>query len=47
MQIKAEVAELIEANPAKALNAHKKGSFEGLVFALEAKLTQLDKGKSS
>ena len=47
MQIKADIAELIGANPTKALNSHKKGSFDGLVVALEAKLTQLDKSKSA
>lgn len=47
MQIKADIAELIQANPAKALNTHKKGSFDGLVEALEAKLTQLDRSKSA
>lgn len=47
MQIKADIADLISTNPMKALNSHKKGSFDGLVEALEAKLTQLDKSKSS
>lgn len=47
MQIKADVAELIQAFPSKALNSHKKGSFEGLVEALELKLTQLDRSKSA
>ena len=47
MQIKADVAELVVGNPTKALNAHKKGSFDGLVVALEAKLSQLENAKVS
>lgn len=47
MQIKKEIAELIESNPTKALNIHKKSSFDGLVAALEAKLGQLDGVKST
>ena len=46
MQIKADIADLIEANPSKALNVHKKGSFDGLVAALEAKLTLLERAKN-
>lgn len=42
-RIKSEVADLIVANPTKALNAHKRGSFDGLVVALEAKIDLLDK----
>lgn len=44
-QIKSDVAELIAATPAKSLNAHKRGSFDGLVVALEAKLDLLDAGR--
>lgn len=44
-QIKNEVADLIAANPTKALNYHKKGSFDGLVVALDAKLDQVESGK--
>jgi putative ATP-dependent endonuclease of the OLD family len=40
-KLKSEVADLIEANPANALNAHKKNSFEALVNALEAKLNAI------
>jgi putative ATP-dependent endonuclease of OLD family len=36
--LKFEVAELVEANPATALNMHKRNSFDALVQALEAKL---------
>lgn len=41
-QIKADVAELIVSSPAKALNVHKRGAFDGLVVSLEAKLERLD-----
>lgn len=44
-QIKADVAELIAANPSKSLNAHKRGAFDGLVVALEAKLDRLELGR--
>jgi hypothetical protein len=44
-QLKNDVADLIAANPAKSLNAHKRGSFDGLVVALEAKLDLLDSGR--
>ncbi len=44
-QIKSEVAELVAANPIKALNAHKKGAFDGLVVALEGKLNALEAGR--
>jgi putative ATP-dependent endonuclease of the OLD family len=45
MKIKAEISDLIVASPTKALNAHKRGAFDGLTLALEAKLGQLDKAK--
>jgi putative ATP-dependent endonuclease of the OLD family len=44
-QIKADVADLVAANPSKSLNAHKRGAFDGLVVALEAKLDRLELGK--
>ena len=47
MNIKADIADLIGANPAKALNASKRGAFDGLVSALEEKLTQHDKSTSA
>ena len=37
-KVKAEVAELVEAKPESALNAHKRNSFDALVTALEDKL---------
>lgn len=37
-KVKAEVAELVAANPATALNPHKRSSFDALVQALEEKL---------
>ena len=45
MQIKRDVADLIVANPSKALNTHKKGAFDGLLVALDAKLDTLELGK--
>jgi hypothetical protein len=45
MKIKAEVAELVEANPASALNAHKRSSFDALIAALEAKLNAIAESK--
>lgn len=44
-QIKADVAELVGANPGKSLNVHKRSAFDGLVIALEAKLDRLEVGK--
>ncbi len=44
-QVKSDIAELIVASPAKSLNSHKRGSFDGLVIALEAKLDLLDSGR--
>lgn len=44
-QVKAEVAELVVAAPSRALNLHKRGAFDGLVTALEAKLEHLDRGR--
>ena len=45
-QIKADVTELVAASPGKALNSHKRGAFDGLVVALEAKLDQLELGRT-
>jgi hypothetical protein len=44
-KVKAEVAELVESNPATALNAHKRSSFDALVAALEAKLNTIAESK--
>lgn len=44
-KIKAGVADLVVGSPTKALNQHKRGPFDGLVAALEAKLDQLEAGK--
>ena len=44
-KVKAEVTELVEANPATALNGHKRNSFDALVSALEAKLTTIATSK--
>jgi hypothetical protein len=44
-QIKADVVDAIAANPSKALNAHRRGAFDGLVVALEAKLDRLELGR--
>lgn len=43
--LKWDIAELVIANPSKALNPHKRGSFDGLVLALETKLHALETGK--
>ncbi|MDP3297776.1 MAG: AAA family ATPase [Thermodesulfovibrionia bacterium] len=40
-RIKAEVADIIAANPADALNSHKRSAFDALVTALENKLSNL------
>jgi predicted ATPase len=45
-KVKADVAELVEANPATALNAHKRSSFDALVAALEAKLQAIAVSKA-
>jgi putative ATP-dependent endonuclease of the OLD family len=44
-KVKAEVAELVESNPATALNAHKRSSFDALIAALEAKLNAIAESK--
>jgi len=43
--LKWDIAELVIANPGKALNPHKRGSFDGLVLALETKLNTLELGR--
>lgn len=45
MALKWDITELVIANPGKALNAHKRGAFDGLVAALEEKLNILEQGK--
>ena len=45
-KVKAEVAELVEANPATALNAHRRSSFDALVIALETKLKTIAASKA-
>jgi putative ATP-dependent endonuclease of OLD family len=40
-KVKADLAELVEANPAVALNAHKRSSFDALIEALKAKLSSI------
>lgn len=44
-KVKADVAELVVANPATALNGHKRNSFDALVLALEAKLNAIAASK--
>lgn len=44
-KVKADVAELVEANPATALNTHKRSSFDALVTALESKLNTIAASK--
>lgn len=44
-KVKADVAELVEANPGTALNAHKRSSFDALISALEAKLNTIAASK--
>lgn len=44
-KVKAEVAELVEADPANALNVHKRSSFDALITALEAKLNMVAESK--
>jgi hypothetical protein len=39
--VKAAVAELVEANPENVLNPHKRNSFDALVRALEQKLATI------
>ena len=44
-KVKAEVAELVETNPATALNLHKRSSFDALIAALETKLNTIAASK--
>ena len=44
-KIKGEIAELVETNPAAALNSHKRSSFDALVTALETKLNAIAASK--
>lgn len=44
-KVKAEVAALVETNPAAALNAHKRSSFDALITALETKLDTIAASK--
>ena len=44
-KVKAEVAELVEASPAAALNQHKRSSFDALMSALETKLNTIAASK--
>lgn len=43
--VKSDIAELVETNPAIALNQHKRDPFEALVTALERKLAQISVSK--
>lgn len=45
MRVKADVAELVVANPGSALNANRKRGFDALVEALEDKLKAIADGK--
>lgn len=44
-KVKADIAELVEANPNTALNAHKRSSFDALIAALESKLNAIAESK--
>lgn len=44
-RVKADVAALVAANPASALNAHRRSSFDALAAALESKLRILDENR--
>lgn len=44
-KVKAGVAELVETNPATALNVHKRSSFDALISALETKLNTIAASK--
>jgi predicted ATPase len=44
-KVKADVAELVSANPATALNVHKRSSFDALITALETKLINIADSK--
>lgn len=40
-RVKTDISDLAASNPAMAMNAHKRSSFDALVASLEAKLGQL------
>jgi putative ATP-dependent endonuclease of OLD family len=44
-KVKAEIGELVETNPASALNSHKRSAFDALVTALETKLNAIAASK--
>jgi len=44
-KIKADLADLVAANPAAALNKHKRSAFDALIVALEAKLGNIASSK--
>jgi len=44
-RVKSDVAELVESNPANALNIHKRSCFDAMVQALETKLAMIAAGK--
>ncbi len=46
-RVKADIAELVESNPGKALNAHKRASLDALTQALVGKLTNISTGKKN
>lgn len=45
MRVKQEVAQLVDANPATALNGHHRGPIDALIAALESKLNTLKESK--
>ncbi|MEY2427862.1 MAG: hypothetical protein QOJ40_747 [Verrucomicrobiota bacterium] len=45
MRVKADVAELVEANPPAALNPHRRGPFDALTNALQTKLNAIAASK--
>jgi len=45
--LKRDMADLVVANPGRALNPHKRGAFDGLAMALEEKLELLEIGRTS
>jgi hypothetical protein len=46
MKVKIDVAELVEANPAAALNPHKRSSIDALIEALKGKLNAIAASKA-
>lgn len=45
MELKLKIAELVSNNPKNVLNEKKKTSFDGLVMALEDRLTELNRSR--